>query len=296
MYSPQIITYLSVLLFVISCTKNSDSKDTKVRKETIVYADPAYVALAQELGQVYESVNDSVNIKVVSMPENEAIEKFIQDSIQLVFTSRNIDTAEALYLNSKNKNGKGYLVAQDALAFIINENENDSVYTQSEIKQTFIINRKNKKIVFNENNSSTLNYMNQYLRPASLTSEATATRSSEDLIDYIAQNKNSIGIIGSNFFSNLDDSTANIIYSKVKLVGISVDGGVYYPFQADISAHKYPYIRNIYVLNNEHYYGKYSGFKNFILSPRGQRLILKSGLLPIQMPNRLLNFVKKREQ
>jgi phosphate transport system substrate-binding protein len=230
------------------------------------------------------------------MPENDAITKFIQDSVQFVFASRSLDTTEASYLTSKNKNGQSYMIAHDALAFIINENDNDTIYSQSDIKQAFILNRKNKKIVFNENNSSTLNYMNQYLRPASLTSEATATRNSEDLINYISQNKNSIGIIGSNFFSNLDDSTANIIYPKVKLVGINVDGQVYYPFQADISAQKYPYVRTIYVLNNEHYYGKYTGFKNFIVSPRGQRLILKSGLLPVKMPNRLLNFVKKREQ
>ena len=54
----------------------------------------------------------------------------------------------------------------------------------------------------------------------------------------------------------------------------------YKPFQAYLYYDDYPLARPIYILLNDPRNGLSWGFSNFLQSDRGQRIILKAGLLP----------------
>lgn len=290
--------YLKYLLCLVVFTACNDSNNVsegnkKTKIVAYIYADPAFVNISQELSDVYESINDSVDFQVVSLGEELAIKQMVNDSIALAIVSRPLSSTEAEQLSISQKTGKEYLFAQDAITFVVNKSDRDTVFTEEQLIEALTKNPKGQKVVFDENYSSSVNYVSRLLGKEPLTTNSFATKDTKDLLAYVSQNRNTIGILGSNVFSNLDDSTITALFKNIKLIGIKDSGRIYYPFQSDIAAHKYPFARNIYILNSEHYYGKYSGFKNFVIGPKGQRIILKSGLMPINMPSRLLNFVKR---
>ena len=55
----------------------------------------------------------------------------------------------------------------------------------------------------------------------------------------------------------------------------------------------YPLKRPIYLLNYQGKNGLGMGFASFVAGDIGQRIILKSGLLPVRIPSRELNVRKE---
>ena len=66
----------------------------------------------------------------------------------------------------------------------------------------------------------------------------------------------------------------------------------YKPSQSDIATGSYPLTRKLYVLNYQGRPGLGMGFANYISAPEGQRIILKSGLLPVEIPPREIEVRK----
>ena len=61
------------------------------------------------------------------------------------------------------------------------------------------------------------------------------------------------------------------------------------PYQAYIALKNYPMTRPVVLILSEPRMGLASGFTTFISSDRGQRIILKSGIIPATQPVRLVN-------
>ena len=53
---------------------------------------------------------------------------------------------------------------------------------------------------------------------------------------------------------------------------------------------QYPLIRNIWMISTDPHLGLADGFISFVSSDKGQRIILKAGLLPAIAPIRLVNI------
>jgi phosphate transport system substrate-binding protein len=68
--------------------------------------------------------------------------------------------------------------------------------------------------------------------------------------------------------------------------------GFYKPFQGYIADGSYPLIRDVFVICRESTAGLGSGFASFVAGDVGQRIILKSGLVPATMPLRLVHVKK----
>ena len=68
------------------------------------------------------------------------------------------------------------------------------------------------------------------------------------------------------------------------------DGSYYRPQQGFIYDKSYPFVREVYIISRETFAGLGSGFKNWICGEQGQRIVLKSGLVPATMPIRLVQI------
>jgi phosphate transport system substrate-binding protein len=74
---------------------------------------------------------------------------------------------------------------------------------------------------------------------------------------------------------------------------VKIDNGVkkyYMPTQSNIATGSYPLTRKLYVLNYSNRDGLGMGFATYIGAFEGQRIVLKSGLLPVEMPSREVNI------
>ena len=108
-----------------------------------------------------------------------------------------------------------------------------------------------------------------------------------------------IGITGFSWLNDPDKDYADAV-DHVKIMSVKDDihknapAGYFSPSQNTLALKQYPLSRNLFILDCS---GKISGlgrqFAAFVGSDRGQRIILKSGLLPDAIPGREINIVKK---
>ena len=73
-------------------------------------------------------------------------------------------------------------------------------------------------------------------------------------------------------------------------MAVSGDSGFYQPYQAYIAQKSYPLVRDIMMISREARSGLASGFMAFVASDKGQRIVLKSGLVPATMPIRIVEI------
>jgi phosphate transport system substrate-binding protein len=79
---------------------------------------------------------------------------------------------------------------------------------------------------------------------------------------------------------------------KVNILSVKSPTGdnFYSPSQNNIAEGKYPLARDLYIINAQGYSGLGMGFASFVAGDIGQRIILKSGLLPVRIPGRKINI------
>ncbi len=154
----------------------------------------------------------------------------------------------------------------------------------------------NKKLVFDNPYSSTVKYFKDLAKINTLPSKGVYTlNSNADVIKYVAEHKDYIGVIGLNWYLQAGKK-GDSDYPKVKLIGVkNVKGGkgddaFYKPTQDNLISGIYPFLRNVYIINCEGKDGVGTGFANWLASPRGQLIILKSGLGPHKLISRDFNL------
>jgi len=120
-----------------------------------------------------------------------------------------------------------------------------------------------------------------------------AQNSNAEVLDFVAKTPQAIGIIGVNWLSNKVDSTNLSFKDVVKVMSVSNEKvatieGSYKPFQAYMFYGYYPLTRNVFIIINDPRTSLPTGFTSFLTSDRGQRIILKSGLVPATQPLRVV--------
>lgn len=150
-------------------------------------------------------------------------------------------------------------------------------------------------LVFDNKNSSTVRFaVDSICKGAPLSGRVKALKTNREVIDYVARTPDAIGIIGVNWLSDRNDSTGLSFSKEVRLMSVSaadkaMPDNSYKPYQAYLYYGDYPLARSIYALLNDPRSTLPWGFASFLASDRGQRIILKSGLVPATQPVRVVN-------
>ena len=189
--------------------------------------------------------------------------------------------------------------ATDAVVLIVNNQSADTLITVNNVKN--LLNGKtmtNKNIVFDNPNSSLVRYLKELSGNTQLKQKNIyALKNTKDVITYVSEHPNAIGIVGYGWLVEPDNDYAEAANS-VKVVGVKDEsnkkyGSQYFkPSQESLALNQYPLSRSLYIINSTGRAGLASAFADFLKSDRGQRIILKSGLLPDSIPSREINIVK----
>jgi phosphate transport system substrate-binding protein len=128
-----------------------------------------------------------------------------------------------------------------------------------------------------------------------------AVKTSAAVIDYVENHTNALGIIGSNWLNDKRDTT-NVTFKKnISVMGVSkMDSAKSYnswkPYQYYLYNGNYPLRRTIYaLLNDPRPNGIPTGFAHFVQLPKGQMIILRSGLLPRTANMNVRDVIVRRE-
>ena len=240
-----------------------------------------------------ESTYPAGKLNLIYKPENEVLNLFLTDSVRVAILSRELTASEAKYYENKNIKLRINRFAVDGIALITQQSNTDSLVTVAEIisvmkGQPGAI----KGLVFDNPNSSTVRYLKELAGVNELPEKGVyALKTNRDVIGYVNKNPGSIGVIGINWIVQPEEDLEKVV-EGLKIIGVkNLPGkpgsdGYYKPNQNDLAMGNYPLTRNLYIINGEGRAGLGTGFASFLAGERGQRIVLKSGLLPDSIPSR----------
>lgn len=304
---------LSLVVFFMACNRKPRvyRTDTMTSGVASVVCDDCFSPIMQEEIGVFEALNGDAKINPVYTDEVTAMNLLLKDSIRLVLAARDLTTQEFELLKSKKLEPRSNKFAIDGIALIINKQNKDSLLSVSslkkilsgEIKDWKSLNPRSSlgkiRVIFDNPNSSTVRYIKDSItggRP--LSADVKAMESNKAVIDFVAKTPNAMGIIGVNWVSNSNDTTNLSFISQIRVMSVSayeearIDNS-YQPFAAYLALKKYPLVRDIYMITSDVRGGLPSGFLHFVLGDRGQRIVLKCGLVPATRPMRLVSIKSK---
>jgi len=199
-------------------------------------------------------------------------------------------------------------LATDGIALIVNNQNKDSLISVRDIrriltgevtewKDIYPSSRlKDINLVFDNKNSSTVRFaIDSICRGKELSDKVKALHTNQQVIEYVAKTPEAIGVIGVNWLGNRSDTTNLSFRDEIKVMSVSAADiatpeNSYKPYQAYLFYEYYPLTRSIYILLNDPRNALPWGFSSFLTSDRGQRIILKSGLLPATQAVRIVNI------
>lgn len=295
--------YLNLILitvFVCGCQPKTEKEgvtETRTTGQAKILVDETLSNIVDEQIVVFNSDYPDAQIKLIKGHEQRILPTFLNDSIRVIVMSRVLTTQEEQFYIRREIPIYTQRFAIDGIALIANKDNSDSTITAEEIVSIMKgKNGGNKKLVFDNPYSSTVKYFKDLAKINTLPPSGVYTlEDNNDVIKHVAENKDYIGIIGLNWYLQSSAATADYL-SKVKLMGVkNVKGGkgddaFYTPTQDNLISGIYPFLRNVYIINCEGKDGLGTGFANWLASPRGQLIVLKSGLGPHKLISRDFNL------
>lgn len=299
-----ILVGLTLILGLTACKqdkpKNSRT-DTYSSGAIEFVSDESFSPIINEEMDVFHHMYPDAKVTPKYTNEFEAMNMLMNEKTCLAIVTRRFTDAE--FQNLKDRKFLPYILplAYDGLAFIVHNSNPDTLITVNEIRK--ILKGEATKwndiypesklgdfdVVFDNPKSSTVHFcVDSILDGTPINSpHITAVNKSAEVIDYVSNHKNAIGVIGSNWLNDKRDTT-NVTFKKnIRVMSVSrMDKATKYnswkPYQYYLWNGNYPLIRTIYALLNDPINGLPWGFAQFIASPRqGQLIIFKSGLLPV---------------
>ena len=302
MNRPAYINVMAIVSVVMACSwgcqSYSDQKaklmDTPERGTIRISVDESFKPVIDEEVKVYESNRPGTAIIVDYKPEAECLKDLLVDSIRMIIATRSFSESEKNFIvDSMKTSPQRMVVARDAVAVIVNPLAEDSLFTMQEIRE-ILTGKFGKKLipVFDGvKATSTVRFIvDSVLKSDSLTPDAMAARSSEGVIDYVANNPQAIGFIGVSWIGNKHDSVQMSFLKKVKLAHLestNMPGKYVIPVQANIALRRYPMVRDLVYILKEKHVGLGKGFADFLTGDRGQLIFEKAFLMPAQKDFRI---------
>lgn len=296
----QLVLTLSLVFIVYSCQQGKRSETTRIGKQ-LCYSDESFRPLMETASYTFSGVFPEAELVFNYVPETKAMNAFSSGKVRTIFVSRDFTKDEKKKLLTQHIEMSSTLLARDAIAFIINKQNTDSLLSQADIlailtgKMThWKSSKKPIELVFDQVQSSNFNYLLQKLGIDSYANQVHAAKSTAEMIRYVQEYPNAIGVLGYNYISDLDDKVVRNRLLSFRVVGIGDNQGQFWrPNRATIIEKKYPFIREIWGITSSSPNRISSGYINFLNSQQGQLLMEKCELGPGKGASRAIQLIEE---
>ncbi|SHG09155.1 PstS family phosphate ABC transporter substrate-binding protein [Dysgonomonas macrotermitis] len=282
--------------------------DTPTSGIAEIASDDCFSPIVQEEIDVFEALNKDASIIPTFASEVDVFNLLLKDSLRLIVAARDLTDAEKQGLLNRKLQPRTQKIAVDGIALIINKENTDSLISMSQIKKIMTgeidswkqINEQSKydqiAVVFDNPNSSTVRFIKDSInRGEPLAERLKAQENNKAVLDYVSRTPNAIGVIGVNWVSNPTDTTNLSFTDRVRVMSVSKSDPAtrqssFQPYAAYLALGEYPLRRDVFVITSDLRGTLPAGFVGFLVGDRGQRIILKAGLIPATRPMRLITI------
>lgn len=300
------VAAIAAIAFIVSCQSGNKKTydETPTRGNIRISVDESYKPIIDSEIRTFSVYYEYAKITPFYKPEIDIINDFMNDSVKLIITNRQLTEEQIKTLRDTLIVVRTTAFAFDAIALIVNKENRDTLLSYQQVKDIFLGNivswkdiKANSKldkinVVFDNTKSGNIRYFKEKFEITNkLPENFYAVNNNEEVINYIAKNPNALGIISVNWISDKDDPQSRRFTNNMRVMAISpfYDNTSYYlPEQGAIYNKSYPFTREVYLISRETFAGLGSGFVQWVTHDQGQRIILKSGLVPSVSPIRLI--------
>lgn len=265
----------------------SKSTETNTSGSIQIAVDESYKPVMTQEINVFDSSYPNAKINPVYLPESECFAQLFSGKVQMIMTTRELSEQEIKACESKNIYIRSLAIARDAIVVVAHKDTKDSIMTVGQLKSVLTGKFARKyTVVVDNKNGSIARYITDSLIPGQqLSAQLFAANNSEEVIQYVAKTPDALGLIG---MSHAFDPESTVGYgsfrSNVSVVSLQNDSTLQFvkPYQASIALKEYPLVRKLYFIIRQDS-ELAGGFANFLTSERGQIIIGKSMMQPLQV-------------
>lgn len=253
------------------------------KNEIVVAGSTTMKPILENVSNYFSAKNQEYTIVVEGTGSNEGLKAIWSDSADIAMSSAQIsDTMVARFRKEKMEYAE-FLLAGDALVFIVNVNNEVHKLTDENLKKIFRGEIVNWKEVGGEDlpitlysrdaTSGTFTFFKELiLDKQEPPIDITMMKDNDLIMKSVAKEKGAIGYVS---FANLDYS--------VEPLGISFDGGKTYvlPRVETVNNFKYKYFRGLYLYYKPNSYSKIKAFLDTVKTDTVQQIIRQSGYIPL---------------
>lgn len=298
----KVITMIIVMITVFLACKDkteTEKQETILTGEINLYVDQTLQSLVEGQIEVFESQYNA-KIHLTAKSESEIVNDLLSGKTNMAVLTRRLTKEEENYFTNKKIIPRVSHFASDAVVFIRNKKSNDTLLDLEDVYNLLHGKpSKVKNLVFENPNSSVVTYMNRWANvTAGAKENVYSLNSTKEVLEFVTKNPEAIGVIGMDAmaepYPEWQSLVDNLNVLAVKNVKNTPNNKLYYkPTQASLGAGLYPLKRSIYVLNYQGFAGLGTGFASFVVGDIGQRIVMRSNLLPITIPERNINIRKE---
>jgi phosphate transport system substrate-binding protein len=269
---------------------NRQAQETPTHGTINISVDESFKPVIDSEIKVFESSFPDAKIVVHYKPEADCFRDLAKDSTRMIIVTRGLNKQEEdFYQDSIHFIPVYGILAYDAIAIVVNNKSKDTILSMKDVQSLLDGKTKNRQIVMDGvSATSTVRYViDSVLKGKPLGKNVVAAKSSEAVINYVADNENAIGFIGVSWIGDQDDVQQLRFLQKVKIAAVqctSCLGETYVqPYQGNIALNRYPMVRGLYYILKEDFRGVGNNFVNFLQFERGQLIFSRAYLWPARM-------------
>jgi phosphate transport system substrate-binding protein len=246
-------------------------------QNVVIKGSTTVLPVAQAALEAYMKTHPGINISLSGGGSGDGIKALVDKSTDIANSSREIKDKEITLAKEKGVSPVAHTIAIDALTPIVHPKNKVNGLTIDQLSQIYqgkITNWKevggdNLQIIVVSRDSSSGTFESWghlVLNNAKVTPKAQLQASSGAVVQAVSKNRYAIGYVG-------------IGYIDKAVKGLTVNG---IPASAKTALSKeYPIARPLYMYTNGQPEGVVADFIKFVLSPAGQKLVVKEGFIPI---------------
>ncbi|REJ80411.1 MAG: phosphate ABC transporter substrate-binding protein PstS family protein [Bacteroidetes bacterium] len=240
--------------------------------------------LTQKVAESYMKKNAGSSVTVVGGGSGVGIAALMDNTTDIAMSSRKIKMDERLKMQDAGRAYKEVIVANDALAVIVNNSNKVSQLTREQIEGIYTGKIKNWKevggedmvivIYSRESSSGTYEFFkDQVMARKNYASNVLSMPATGAIIQSISQTKGAIGYVGLAYLNK-----------EVKALSVSYDKGKTFvsPSLENAKNKSYPVVRPLFYYYPTAKEKQVMPFVNFILSAEGQDFVSKVGYIPVK--------------
>lgn len=282
---------------LVSCKKETNEntmvKESYNKGTAEMYVESSVYPIVEDLNEVFKSYYDNADIQLKMLSQNEILSAIYKDTSRLAVMPKDFSSKELEAFKGKVV-PKITPIAKDAVLFITQKQATDTLINYKDVVGVFKGTISSDKIfVFHDANSAIVSQIMQDAEVKEVSGKVYYASSIEEIVSYITKNKNAIGVVGINWMVQPDKKIQEGI-KELRSMWVYSDSLKQYiaPSQSTIADNSYPLVRTINIVDVQGKTGLGTGFASFAASDKGQRIVLKSGLMPITMPKREINIIE----